>query len=198
MLPDSGWINALKLPTKVIGGLSLSSAALLLLDHFGLFDLSVFGGLAKPVVVVVFVVFGCLLVATAIEVVAGPRAAKKQSAILAERRQQRSKEKEDQRAASQEKAIAALDHLSGWELKYVADALREGSPSFYTYVHSPPVAQLMAKNLVFTPGGTHHQDHYPFTFRDFIWDAMKKQKDELIAKSDAFEAREAEKKRRGR
>lgn len=59
-----------------------------------------------------------------------------------------------------------------------------GTSSFYTYVYSPPASNLQGKGLVWTPGGTHNQDHYPFSFYDFVWEALTPRKDEFIAKDD--------------
>jgi hypothetical protein len=36
--------------------------------------------------------------------------------------------------------------------------------------------------LVWTTGGTHHQDHYPFSFHDFVWKVLLERKDEFLAK----------------
>jgi hypothetical protein len=60
----------------------------------------------------------------------------------------------------------------------------------------------MGKGLVWTPGGQHHQDHYPFSFYDFVWEKLLERKEEFIAKDEAYKrAEEAEKlaqrKRRG-
>ena len=55
----------------------------------------------------------------------------------------------------------------------------------------------MAKNLVYTPGGTHHQDHYPFAFHDFVWEVLKQRKEEFIEKAKEFDRREKDKKRGG-
>jgi hypothetical protein len=73
--------------------------------------------------------------------------------------------------------------------------LRDGSPSFYTYVYSPPVSVLQGKGLVWTPGGTHHQDHYPFSFHDFAWHVLVKRNDEFIAKHAEFKRVEEERKK---
>jgi hypothetical protein len=49
---------------------------------------------------------------------------------------------EEQRDAQRVAVLAHLDHLSAEEIRYIADSLRKESPTFYTYVHSPPVAML--------------------------------------------------------
>jgi hypothetical protein len=58
-------------------------------------------------------------------------------------------------------------------------------------VHHGPVALLCGKKLAWTPGGQHHQDHYPFTFHDFVWKAMLARKDEFIAKDVEFKRQAA-------
>jgi hypothetical protein len=114
------------------------------------------------------------------------------------RRQLRAQEKESERANAQGAALERIEHLSPKELRYLANCLREGSQSFYTYVHSPPVTTLMGKGLVYTPGGTHQQDHYPFTIYDFVWKALIERRDEILEKDSANKKKEDEEKRRNR
>ncbi len=85
-----------------------------------------------------------------------------------------------------------LDYLAEEEIGYVAEQLPKNAQSFMTYVHSPPVTNMMGKGLVYTPGGDHHQDYYPFSFHDFAWAAMLERRDEFIAKDDAFKAAKPE------
>lgn len=198
LLPDSGWLAALNLPTKVIAGVFLAACIVLGLDLYSILDLAAFGGLARPIVIILAILFGCLLFATLVALVAQPIIAKRKTSLLSERRRIRKEENEAERAKAREKAIEAIDHLSGWELHYVEDALRDESPSFYTHVNSPPVAQLIAKNLVYSPGGQHHREHFPFSFHDFVWEALQERKKELIEKSEEFQRREEAKRRSGR
>jgi hypothetical protein len=109
---------------------------------------------------------------------------KQRQSALASRRALRHKEKEEQLTAQRNQIVARLDHLSEEEIRYIADSLRKGSPTFYSYVHSPPVSILRGKGLVWTPGGTHHQDHYPFSFHDFVWEQLLERKDEFLAKDE--------------
>ncbi|KFX81296.1 hypothetical protein KR99_24265, partial [Ralstonia solanacearum] len=104
-------------------------------------------------------------------------------------------EQDERRQQAQESAIAQLDHLSKEEIAVVAKALRDGSPSFYTYVFSPPVSMLQGKRLVWTPGGQHHQDYYPFSFHDFVWKVLLERKDEFLAKEAEHKKAEEERKR---
>ena len=46
----------------------------------------------------------------------------------------------------------------------------------------------MAAHLVGTPGGTAHQDHYPFYIVDFAWEALQARRDEFLAKDDETES----------
>jgi hypothetical protein len=61
---------------------------------------------------------------------------------------------------------------------------------------------MVGKELVWTPGGRHNQHHYPFSFRDFVWEALLARKDEFIARDEerkrAEEARKEADLRRGR
>jgi hypothetical protein len=67
-------------------------------------------------------------------------------------------------------------------------------------VHSPHVSNLVAKGMVSSPGGPHHQDHYPFYFVDFVWNHLVRHREQFIAKDDEHkrrkEAEERAKRRR--
>jgi hypothetical protein len=41
---------------------------------------------------------------------------------------------------------------------------------------------LQGKGLVWTPGGRHNQDHYPFSFWDFVWAKLVERREEFLAK----------------
>jgi hypothetical protein len=47
------------------------------------------------------------------------------------------------------------------------------------------------KGLVVSPGGRHHQDHYPYMIADFAWERLLARKEEFIAKDDENRRREA-------
>jgi hypothetical protein len=120
---------------------------------------------------------------------------RRKTTLLSKRRQIRREETERVRAEFESRALARLDFLSGEEIGYVAASLRKNQQSFTAWVHSPHVSNLMAKELVGSPGGTHHQDHYPYYFFDFAWAALLQRRDEFIAKDDEHKRREAAKKR---
>jgi hypothetical protein len=68
----------------------------------------------------------------------------------------------------------------------VAECLRKGTPTFYTYVYSPASAMLVSKGLAWTPSTRHNQDNYPFSFNDFVWNELCRRKDELIERDNNF------------
>jgi hypothetical protein len=184
MIPDAKWLDALKLPLKVTIAVALASIALLTLDLTGLFDLGPLGTFTRPVLIILSVVFAILAIVGIIDHILAPFREKRRQSALVSRRAVRRKEREAQFAAERQRIIARLDHLSKEEIHYVADSLRKGSPSFYTYVYSPPVSMLQGKQLVWTPGGTHNQDHYPFSFSDFVWEKLVERKNEFLAKDE--------------
>ena len=96
------------------------------------------------------------------------------------RRKLRNTEAEEKRAERERAVLERIKYLAPQELCHLADCLREGQQSFYTYVHSPSVTTLMGKGLVYTPGGTHNQDHYPFTIFDFAWKHLQSIENEVI------------------
>lgn len=172
--------------------------ALLGLDWAAILPLSTFGELTKPIVIVLIVISGSLSITGIGAYLRDQWARRKSHSIVTTRRQLRAQEKEGERAKAQGAALERIDYLSSKELRYLANCLRESSQSFYTYVHSPAVTTLMGKGLVYTPGGTHHQDHYPFTIYDFVWKALIERRGEILARDSANEKREDEGKRRNR
>ncbi|MES9851442.1 MAG: hypothetical protein ABW170_06365 [Candidatus Thiodiazotropha sp. L084R] len=76
--------------------------------------------------------------------------------------------------------------------------VRENSQTFTAFVHSPYTATLGSKGLIYTPGGTHHQDYYPFIVIDYIWQHLLENKDGIIAKDDENKRIEDEKERNTR
>lgn len=198
MLPESNWINALKLPTQVMIGLFIASVALLGLDKASVIQLADFGALAKPVVIILIVISGSLSITGIGAFIKDQVVNRKKRSLFAMRQELRAQEKQNQKAEAQATALERVDHLSPKELRYLANCLRDGSQSFYTYVHSPPVSTLMGKGLVYTPGGAHHEDHYPYTIVDFAWKALLDRKEEIISKDEENRKKEEQNKRRRR
>jgi len=192
MTPDPSWLAALKLPTQVIFGLFLACIALLGLDWAAVLPLSKFGEIAKPSIIVLSVVFAALSLTGAVTYFMEQHTRRKTRALAADRRLQRGQDKKDSRANAQQVALGRIDYLNPQELRYLADCLRKNSQSFYTYLYSPAVKTLIGKGLVYTPGGTHNQDQYPFTILDFAWKALLGRKEEIIAK-DAVNRKNEEK-----
>lgn len=50
----------------------------------------------------------------------------------------------------------------------------------------------MGKGLLYTPGGSHHREHYPFTIDDFAWEELLKRKDEFLEKQANCEHQDEE------
>ena len=157
-----------------------------------------FDGLVVALLLVAVVVFLILSAFDGIAWVAQPVAEKRRLSLLAKRRAAIRAEKDEQREQKRADILAQLDHLSRWEIQTIANALEGDSPTFYTYVYSPPVTMLQAKHLVWTPGGSQHQDYYPFCIADFVWDELQKRRDEFLEKERAFKAEEEANKRAGK
>lgn len=198
MFSDAKWlVDLFKLPTKPKVAILLAAAALYFLFKtpaisFGELDPIIANGL-----LVLLVVSGALVVVDGFTWLGSPLANRRHGTLLAARRAARRQEALQQRNEQQATTLARLDHLSGWELDLVADALNGNSPTFYTWAHSPPAGTLLGKGLTWTTNGQHPQDHYPFTFHDFVWDELVRRRDEFLAKEKAFkDAEEARKRRR--
>ena len=202
MILDPKWLDALKLPLKVTIAVALAASVLSALDWKGVLDLGPLGAFTRPILTIIAVVFWILTIVGVIDYLLAPVRERRRQDTLSTRRAVRRKEQEEQRDAQRAAVLARLDHLSAEEIGYVADSLRKRSLTFYTYVHSPPVTMLLGKGLVWTPGGTHHQDHYPFSFHDFIWAVLLERKDEFLVKEEEHERaeaaeKEAQRRRRG-
>lgn len=191
MLPNPKWLDALTLPLKVNVAVALAATLLLILDLVGFLNFSPLGVYTRPVLIILAIVFGCISVVGLIDYLLAPMREKQRQKKISTRRAIRRQEQEEQRNAQREAIIARLDHLSDREISFVANALRNDSPTFYTYVHSPAVTMLQGKGLVWTPGGQHHRDHYPFSFNDFVWVVLLERKDEFITKDEEHKRAEA-------
>ena len=185
IIPDAKWLDAFKLPLRAMVGVALACCALLWLDIAKHIDLSIFGDLTKPLIVVITVVAGALSVSGICALIYDTVRAKNKRGALAARKNDREKEAEEQSNAAKVVALDSLNYLNFEELRYLADCLRKGNQSFTTWVHSSFASTLVAKGLIYTPGGTHHQDHYPFSITDFAWKELLRRKDEFTARDDA-------------
>lgn len=198
MFPDAKWLDALKLPIRLKLAVAAACGALFYLFKSKTITLGPLDGLVTALLLVGVVVFVIVVIFDGLAWVAQPVAEKRRLSLLAKRRDALRQEKEEQRDQRRAAILGQLDHLSRREVQVVADALEGGSPTFYTYAYSPPVSMLQAKNMVWTPGGNHHQDHYPFCIADFVWDELQKRRDKFLEKEQAFKAEEQANKRAGR
>ncbi|MEO0336885.1 MAG: hypothetical protein AAF202_10845 [Pseudomonadota bacterium] len=173
---DSGWIKALELPAKITGGLFVACTVIWILDGSATLNLKDVGIWLRPVILIIWVVSGCLFVASIISQTwtTGTAYWKRRT--------------DTKEAETKEKSIVAqLDHLSEKETYEAAKALKGGSPSFESWAHSTGAGQLMAKGLIYSPLGTYHQDHFPYTFHDFAWEALQEKRETILEKEAAYE-----------
>jgi hypothetical protein len=190
-LIDANWINALKLPTKVLSGLFFASIILLVLDITLVLELSVFSAIAKPVTILVCVVTGALSLTAIVSFFIEGFTSSRKRTLLERRRELKKSEKENLASLQKQKVLERLPHLTNDELSYLANCLRENSQSFTAYVHSPSTTTLMSKGFIYTPGGQHNRDHYPFVVNDFVWHHLLEGKDQII-EEDTENKRKAE------
>jgi hypothetical protein len=71
MMPDPRWLDALKLPDKVVAGLFPAALLVLGLDYFALVNLADLAALARPIVIIAAVLFDSLSVAALVALVYG-------------------------------------------------------------------------------------------------------------------------------
>lgn len=198
LLPDANWLNAFKLPMQVMIGLFIASGILLIFDQTKILELSSFGLQTRPIVIVLAVFSGSLSITGILKFFTDKIASRRRQSLVELHRKLRDQKSTAERTALENAALDRIKHLAPQELRHLANCLREGSQSFYTYVHSPAVTTLMGKNLVYTPGGTHNQDYYPFTISDFAWKHLLSIKDEVIKLDQENIVKEKDKKRGGR
>lgn len=199
---DAKWLDFFKLPLRAVIAVAIASAALLALVLTHILDLGPIGPFALPVLIIVAVASVAMGIVGGGEALLAPFREKRKQSALEQRRAIRKKEEDERQEHRRGSVLGRLNHLSKEEIDLVADALRNGSPTFYTFVYSPPVSVLQGKGLVWTPGGAHHQDYYPFSFHDFVWEALLERKDEFVAKDAEHkraeeERKKAERQRRG-
>jgi hypothetical protein len=151
MFPDAKWLDALKLPLKASIAGALATAALLWLDFSGLLKLGALGAITRPILIILVVVFTALSVVGIVDWLFKPLGEWRRQVLLKVRRAAKREEQKELSAEVRAQVLKKLDHLSKEEIDYVARALRAGSPTFYTYVFSPPVSVLQGKGLVWTP-----------------------------------------------
>jgi hypothetical protein len=195
MVVDPKWLELFKLPLKTTIAVAIASGALLALVFTHILDLGPIGLFALPLLIIVAVASTSIAVVGGADALLAPSRARRKQSIIELRRAVRRKEEDERRNQAQKAALNQLNHLSKEEIAVVAKALRDGSPSFYTYVFSPPVSMLQGKRLVWSPGGPHHQDHYPFSFHDFVWQVLLERRDEFVAKDAEHKRAEDEHKK---
>ena len=198
---DPKWLDALKLPPKVVLSIALGTGALIVLDHLGEFDLAAFGPLARWIVLGLCVVSSISWLVGIADLFLLPLRERQRQSRLAVRRAVRRREKEEQRAEHEARVLARLDYLSRDEISQVSECLCNNTPSFYAYVRSPAVATLMGKGLVWTTGGVHPDHSYPFLFYDFVWEELLRREVEFHEKQNEHvraekETKEAQRRRR--
>jgi hypothetical protein len=157
--------------------------------------LSTFGDLAKPTTILLCVVAGALSFTSIVTYFIDLLSASKKQTLLQQRRTLRRSEAEQELKERRERVIARIEHLSSNELRYLAGCLGENSQTFNTYVYSPAATTLVSKGLIYTPGGTHNQDHYPFIVHDFVWSHLLENREKIIGRDQANKEAEEETKR---
>src|SRR6266487_933961 len=145
------WVDALKLPARIIGGLFLCAALLLIFDHFALIRLGDIHALARPIATIATVLCGSLLLAAICGMVYDAYAQRHKATLLSRRRDIRREEAKRDRAEYEAQILKRLAYLSEEELAFAANCLRKNEQSFLAYVFSPPVSNLRAKGLVGSP-----------------------------------------------
>ena len=192
-----GAVSALKLPLQVMIGLTIAFGVLLVLDQYQILELKQFGAYTKPLVVICLVMAGCLSLSGVMIALVQRIDVGKKHTILTKRRKVRAKEQAEEEKKYHSTVLKNLDYLSPQELRLLAQCIRNNTNAFNTYVHSPFASTMVSKGLIYTPGGTHHQDHYPFIVVDFVWEAILERKAELFEKDDENLAAEKKAKKRG-
>lgn len=172
----------------------IASVILLFFDKEEILELSTFGNVVKPAVILLSVVTGALsftsIVAFFIDLINQGR----RRTLLQQRRVIKRAEQEKKWNEEKQKVLERVPHLSKAELNHLADCLRGNSQSFTAYAHSPAVSTLIAKGLIYTPRGVHNRDYYPFVVNDFVWQYLLENQLQIIAHDEENKLAEEEKK----
>lgn len=180
----AAWVSALKLPTKIIAGLFAFTLLMLLSDYLGVVDLAEFGKPSRAITIIAAMLLGCLSAASLVGAVYDHWLQRHKTTLLSARRDLQRADKERIRREREAAVLKRIDFLSSDELHHIADCLRANEQSFTAFAESPHVSNLRGKGIVTTPGGRHHEDHYPFCIPDFVWAALLERRAELIAKDE--------------
>jgi hypothetical protein len=125
MIPDPRWLDALKLPQKVIAGLFLFSLLLLAFDYFALVSLTDLSALARPVVIITALLFGSLSLTALVAVIHDIIAQRRKMTLLSKRRQIRREETDRAQAEFESQALARLNFLSKEEIRHRGAVAKE-------------------------------------------------------------------------
>lgn len=193
---DPKWLDALSLPAKVTGGLCAFFALALAMDSY----FTPLLGSWRPMFILGALFTGCLFGATMIAAAKEAIVERGKPAKLAKRRQlvreDQARERAEAKAERESIIRKRIETLSDDEVRHVAKALRAGSPSFKSWANDGDLSNLMHRGLLTSPGGTHHQDYYPFSFPDDVWAILVENRDAILAKDDEIEQRRAARGRR--
>ena len=182
---EAKWLEALRLPLRIMVGLAISCWVLLALHWQGVLDLAQTFERALQALILVAVVSSVITTVVIIDTLFfEPRRERKKVKLLKARRAVRHEEEEQQRALREKKVLDQLDHLSNEEVRHVAGCLRQGTNTFYAWMASASAGTLRGKGLVWTPEGPFNIDRMPYTFHGFVWDALLKRREEFISKDD--------------
>jgi hypothetical protein len=118
MVPDPRWLDALKLPARIITGLFLFSAVVLIFDYFAIVRLSEIHALARPLVIIAAVLFGSLSVAAVGGLIYDSGNRRRKTTLLSARCDLRRANAERNRAEYEARALKRLDYLSKNEISY--------------------------------------------------------------------------------
>ncbi|MEY8096316.1 hypothetical protein AB9F29_02715 [Falsihalocynthiibacter sp. S25ZX9] len=179
---DSGWIKALELPAKVTGGVFVACIVIWTCDRVEVLNLDGIGTWLRTTVVLLGILSGCLFVFSVFtDFWNAARGWQKQRV--------ENTTQNNAIIAAQKKSLIHLDQLSEQENSLVAAALKEDSPSFTYWANASGAGQLIAKGLLYSPAGSYHMDHFPFTFHDFAWEEIKVRRDAVLARETECEER---------
>lgn len=194
MNPDIKWLEALKLPLKSSLAGTVIAPAILFSISRNWIDFGSKAEFASTVLVIATIFFIVMSLVGLGELLLKPTIEKQKKKSLIDRRKIRREEELAIRADNEIRILRRLDSLSEEELTLFAQQLQKNSATFYGWFHSPHLGSLRQKELISAAQGTYHQDHFPFTIHDFVWDELLKRKDEFLGKSEEAKNTESPKK----
>lgn len=175
------FLKALELPAKVLLGIFISSAALMVSNYLEFISLNLLWVHALLLTKVTAIVSGCLLLASGLSLLVEDKISARKASIISRRRATLEEEKKAKIEEKKSKNLLLLDSLSYEEKIVISQALRTNSMSVAVPFDSVGANLLRSKSLGVFAGGVIDMDRAAFTIAPYVWEALQERKEAILA-----------------